>query len=153
VSALGEPVTITPFVLDARLEADTFVLGQWDLCCVLLMNDARYPWLVLVPQRPDLTEIIDLVEAERSQLMREIALASEALKAVYAPDKLNIGALGNHVRQLHVHVLARFVSDAAWPGPVWGVGNAQNYPPHMAGVVMDRIVDALTHRGMKASLS
>jgi diadenosine tetraphosphate (Ap4A) HIT family hydrolase len=139
------------FTLDPQLEADTYTLGHLNLCRVLLMNDARYPWLVLVPQRSDMAEIIDLNEAERVQLMDEIAATSQVLKVLYGPDKINVGALGNRVRQLHVHVLARFVSDVAWPGPVWGAGVAQAYPPHMAGVVIDRIVDALAAYGLTAS--
>jgi diadenosine tetraphosphate (Ap4A) HIT family hydrolase len=141
----------SPFILDPRLEADTMVLGRFELCRVLLMNDARYPWLILVPEKPDLAEIIDLLEPDQMQLMREIALASQALKTLFNPDKLNVGALGNRVRQLHVHVLARFVSDAAWAGPVWGVGQAQPYPPHMAGVTMDRMVAALKPLGLEES--
>jgi diadenosine tetraphosphate (Ap4A) HIT family hydrolase len=136
------------FQLDPQLAADTAMLGKFALSRVLLMNDARYPWLVLVPEKADLAEIIDLAPADRQQLMTEISAASEALKALFNPDKLNIGALGNRVRQLHVHVLARFVSDEAWPGPVWGVGKAQPYPPHMAGVTMDRIEAELTKHGM-----
>ncbi len=131
------------FLLDPQLAADTQLVGHLALCRVLLMNDARYPWLILVPEQAGLAEIIDLGEADREQLMREIATASKALQQLYNPDKLNIGALGNRVRQLHVHVLARFVSDEAWPGPVWGVGVAQPYPPHMAGVTIDRIADTL----------
>jgi diadenosine tetraphosphate (Ap4A) HIT family hydrolase len=138
-----------PFTLDPRLDADTIPLGRLALSRVLLMNDSRYPWLILVPEQPDLAEVIDLSEADRITLMQEIAAASEALKALYSPDKLNVGALGNRVRQLHVHVLARFQSDAAWPGPVWGVGQAQPYPPHMAGVAADRIAGALRPHGLK----
>jgi diadenosine tetraphosphate (Ap4A) HIT family hydrolase len=137
------------FSLDPRLDADTIPLGRLPLSRVLLMNDARYPWLILVPERPDLIEIIDLPEADRAALIGEIAAASEALKALYGPDKLNVGALGNRVRQLHVHVLARFQSDAAWPGPVWGVGHARPYPPHMAGVTADRLAAALSPHGLK----
>ena len=137
------------FLLDPTLDADTLVIGRLVLSRVLLMNDARYPWLILVPERPDLAEIIDLEEAARHQLMREIGAASEALKALFRPDKLNVAALGNRVRQLHVHVIARFVSDQAWPGPVWGVGAAEAYPPHMAGVTMDRIASALAPHGLK----
>ncbi len=136
------------FSLDPQLEADSYPVGLLPLCRVLLMNDARYPWLVLVPQKHDLAEIIDLSVADRVQLMTEISAASEALKALFSPDKLNIGALGNRVRQLHVHVLARFVSDASWPGPVWGVGAAQPYPPHMAGVTLDRFAAALKPFGL-----
>jgi diadenosine tetraphosphate (Ap4A) HIT family hydrolase len=141
----------TPFILDPKLDADTMVLGRFALSRVLLMNDARYPWLILVPQRPYLAEIIDLSEPDQMQLMREIAATSQALKALFNPDKLNVGALGNRVRQLHVHVLARFVSDAAWPGPVWGVGQAQPYPPHMAGVTMDRMLAAMKPLGFEES--
>jgi diadenosine tetraphosphate (Ap4A) HIT family hydrolase len=136
------------FALDPRLENDTMMLGRMPLSRVLLMNDARYPWLILVPERPDAVEIIDLDEADRAQLMREIAAASESLKAAHGPDKLNIGALGNVVRQLHVHVVARFVSDEAGAAPVWGKGTAIPYPPHMAGVVIDRLAGELKRRGM-----
>jgi diadenosine tetraphosphate (Ap4A) HIT family hydrolase len=139
---------MTAFVLDPRLDADTIPIGRLGLSRVLLMNDARYPWLILVPERPDLVEIIDLPPTDQAVLMEEIAAASAALKALYGPDKLNVGALGNRVRQLHVHVLARFESDAAWPGPVWGVGQAQPYPPHMAGVTADRIAGALASAGL-----
>jgi len=140
---------MTSFSLDPNLDNDTLPLGRLALSRVLLMNDARYPWLILVPERPDLAEIIDLAEGDRQQLMREIAAASEALKALFNPDKLNVGALGNRVRQLHVHVLARFVSDAAWPRPVWGVGQAEPYPPHMAAVTADRIAAALKPFGLR----
>jgi diadenosine tetraphosphate (Ap4A) HIT family hydrolase len=140
---------MSSFLLDPQLDADTIPLGSLALSRVLLMNDARYPWLILVPERQGVVELIDLPTAERSALMGEIAAASEALKALYGPDKLNVGALGNRVRQLHVHVLARFQSDVAWPGPVWGVGQAQPYPPHMAGVTADRIAGALKPYGLK----
>jgi diadenosine tetraphosphate (Ap4A) HIT family hydrolase len=142
---------MTFFTLNAQLEADTFTLGQFGLSRVLLMNDARYPWLILVPERAAIEELIDLPEADRTQLMCDVTAASEALKTIYAPDKLNVGALGNKVRQLHVHVIARFVSDETWPGPVWGVGKARPYPPHMSGVVMDQLIAALTAQGMKAA--
>jgi diadenosine tetraphosphate (Ap4A) HIT family hydrolase len=112
------------------------------------MNDARYPWILLVPERVGAEELIDLSEADRQTLMHEIGVVSEALKALFSPDKLNVGALGNKVRQLHVHVLARFVSDEAWPGPVWGVGTAVPYPPHQAGVLLDRLAAALAPHGL-----
>ncbi len=137
------------FSLDSRLEADTLPIGRFALSRVLLMNDARYPWLILVPGKPDLAEIIDLSESDQILLMREIAATSNALRSLYSPDKLNVGALGNRVRQLHVHVLGRFLSDAAWPGPVWGVGEAQPYPPHMAGVTLDRLVAVLKPLGLQ----
>jgi diadenosine tetraphosphate (Ap4A) HIT family hydrolase len=137
------------FNLDPQLDADTYALGDLPLSRVLLMNDARYPWLILVPTKTDLAEIIDLDDQDQAQLMREIAIASGVLKSVFNPDKLNIGALGNRVRQLHVHVMARFVSDEAWPGPVWGIGQPQPYPAHMAGVTLDKLADALKSHGLK----
>jgi diadenosine tetraphosphate (Ap4A) HIT family hydrolase len=106
--------------LHPQLAQDCVVVGDLPLCHVLLMNDANYPWLVLVPRRPDLVEIIDLDQQGRQALMSEIALAAEALKRLTACDKLNIAALGNAVAQLHVHVIARFREDAAGPRPVWG---------------------------------
>jgi len=111
---------IESFVLDPRLAADTVSLGDLPLCRVLLMNDRTYPWLILVPRRAGLAEIIDLQAAGRAVLTEEIAAASAALRAATGCHKLNVAALGNMVRQLHVHVIARFEGDAAWPGPVWG---------------------------------
>ncbi|MES2404605.1 MAG: HIT domain-containing protein [Pseudomonadota bacterium] len=115
------------FQLDARLAADTVFVAEWNLCRVLLMDDAQFPWLVLVPRREGLAELDDLVESERAQLMHEIARAMKVLRGVVECDKLNVGALGNIVRQLHVHVVARREGDAAWPGPVWGHGPAHHY--------------------------
>ena len=132
------------FTLDPVLGDDTHVIGDLELCRVLLMDDARFPWLILVPRQAERTDLIDLDETDRQILMREIALASEALKTIFNPDKLNVAALGNQVRQLHIHVIARFVSDEAWPSPVWGHGRAQPYPPHMAGSLIGRIGDALS---------
>jgi diadenosine tetraphosphate (Ap4A) HIT family hydrolase len=115
------------FVLDARLDTDTRLIASLALCDVRLMNDARYAWLVLVPRRAGLVEITDLSADEQAQLWQEVNRASTALRAVTPCDKLNLGALGNIVRQLHVHVIARCEGDPAWPGPVWGYGSAQPY--------------------------
>ncbi len=115
------------FELDPRLAGDTFVVGDLSLCRVLLMRDRRYAWLVLVPRRQGMAEVADLTADERETLWREVDAAGAALRAVAPCDKLNIGALGNIVRQLHVHVVARVEGDAAWPGPVWGHGNAEAY--------------------------
>ena len=131
------------FTLDPVLRDDTHAIGDLALCRVLLMDDARFPWLILVPRRDNKAELIDLGEADRILLMTEISVASNALKAIFNPDKLNVAALGNQVRQLHMHVIARFVSDEAWPSPVWGHGRAQPYPPHMAGSLVGRLADAL----------
>jgi len=115
------------FELDARLAGDTLVVGDLPLSRVLLMRDSRYAWLVLVPRRTGLVEVADLADDERAALWREGDAAGRALRSVGPCDKLNIGALGNIVRQLHVHVVARREGDAAWPGPVWGFGKAEAY--------------------------
>ncbi|HEY4092242.1 MAG TPA: HIT family protein [Luteibacter sp.] len=115
------------FELDARLAGDTVVVGDLPLCRVLLMRDSRFAWLVLVPRQAGLVEVSDLPDADRAALWREVDQASAALRAIAPCDKLNIGALGNIVRQLHVHVVARVEGDAAWPGPVWGSGKAEAY--------------------------
>ena len=116
-----------PFELDLRLAADTILVGETSLSQVLLMNDARYLWLILVPRRSDVTEPFELSEADQVQLWRESMRLGEAMKAHFAAYKLNIAALGNQVAQLHVHHIARFHTDDAWPGPVWGVSSAVPY--------------------------
>ena len=115
------------FELDPRLAADTENVGTLGLCRVLLMRDARYPWLVLVPKKPDLVEISDLGRDDRAVLMDEITAAGDALANLYRPEKINTGALGNIVRQLHIHIVARNTGDPAWPGPVWGHSPAEAY--------------------------
>src|SRR6266508_6951896 len=107
--------------LHPQLARDTINVGDLPLSRVLIMNDANYPWLLLVPRRPEIKEITDLEEIEQAQLMAEITRVARALKEITMCDKLNIAALGNMVPQLHVHVIARRSSDAAWPRPVWGV--------------------------------
>src|SRR5688572_32948562 len=126
------------FALHPQLAADGLFLADWPLTQVLRMNDAAYPWLILVPRLTDAREIIDLSAADRVRLMDEIAWASQALKDLHRPDKINVGALGNVVPQLHVHVIGRFRSDPAWPGPVWGCGTAKPYPPHAAAALIER---------------
>lgn len=115
--------------LDPRLADDTAPVIDLPLCEVRLMDDAHHPWLVLVPRVADVTEIIDLGPGQRTQLVTEVDAAARALKALFQPDKLNIAALGNQVPQLHVHVIARFRDDAAWPRPVWGATHARPYAP------------------------
>jgi diadenosine tetraphosphate (Ap4A) HIT family hydrolase len=107
--------------LHSQLEKDTINIGDLPLCRVLVIKDAHYPWLLLVPRRHEAVEIIDLDEVEQGQLMTEICRTARALKQITKCDKLNIAALGNLVPQLHVHVIARRSSDVAWPRPVWGV--------------------------------
>ncbi|MCW2273263.1 HIT domain-containing protein [Rhodoblastus acidophilus] len=130
------------FALDPRLEADTVPLGDMALCRVLLMNDSRFPWLILVPRRAGLVEITDLTPSERRALFEEAALAADRLKLLTGAKKINIGALGNVVRQLHVHVVGRSETDAAWPGPVWGAGVAEPYDDPQP--LLDRLRRALT---------
>lgn len=131
------------FQLDPRLAADTAPLAALDLCELRLMDDARFAWLVLVPRRGGCAEITDLTTDEQALLWQEVNRASAALRAVVPCDKLNLGALGNIVRQLHVHVVARVQDDAAWPGPVWGSGSAAPYPAAVRQALIERLRDVL----------
>lgn len=115
--------------LDDTLADDTHPVAQLPLCEVRLMDDSHHPWLILVPRVAGATELIDLSEAQQQVLLREVSQASRVLRDRFAPDKLNVAALGNVVPQLHVHVIARRTTDAAWPKPVWGVGPARPYDP------------------------
>jgi diadenosine tetraphosphate (Ap4A) HIT family hydrolase len=108
------------FSLHPQLAQDTHVVMDLPLCRVLLMNEARYPWLILVPRRLGIREIHELDSVDRTQLWLESDKVSRALMTLFQPDKLNIAALGNVVAQLHIHHIARFQTDAAWPTPVWG---------------------------------
>lgn len=127
------------FALDPRLDDDTFAVGELELSAVRLMDDARFAWLILVPKRAGLVDLVDLSEDDAAVMTREIRLASRVLREVSAPYKLNVAALGNSVRQLHVHVIARFEDDVAWPRPVWGVGNAASYDPATADTLITRL--------------
>ena len=112
----------TAFALDPRLAADSIALADWPLCLVRLMDDGRFPWLLLVPARPDLREIHDLPAEERGALVEEIARAGRLMQSAFHAEKVNTAALGNQVAQLHIHVIARFAGDAAWPNPIWSAG-------------------------------
>ena len=121
-------MTAPIFALDPRLAADSVFIADGPLSQLRLMDDARFPWLVLVPRVPGATEWIDLDGASQRLLLAEVNQAGALLRQHFAPiDKLNIGALGNIVRQLHVHVVGRREGDAAWPGPVWGAGTRRPY--------------------------
>jgi len=122
----------TTFGLDSRLEADTFFVGDLSLSRVLLMNDSRYPWLILVPRVAGVVEWHELSESHQQELLTEQIKAATILQASTGAYKMNVAALGNMVCQLHVHVIARFESDQAWPGPVWGVGSGRPYDPPIA---------------------
>ena len=118
----------TDFILDPRLAADSVFIADGPLSQVRLMNDARFPWLVLVPRVPQVSEWLELDGAQQRLLLAEINQAGNLIRTEPGMEKLNIGALGNIVRQLHVHLVGRHAGDAAWPGPVWGSGAAQRYP-------------------------
>ncbi|HEX7989592.1 MAG TPA: HIT family protein [Stenotrophomonas sp.] len=127
---MTEAVT-SDFVLDTRLAADSVLIADGPLSQIRLMNDDRFPWVVLVPRVPDASEWIDLDGAQQRLLLAEINQISQHLKHKPNVSKINIGALGNIVRQLHVHLIGRNENDAAWPGPVWGSGKAQRFDPEV----------------------
>ena len=130
------------FVLHPRLGADTIFVADWPLSRVRLMDDARYRWLVLVPRVETAVEFFDLDEADRIALMEEIARAAERLKRLTGAAKINVGALGNLVPQLHVHVVARNPGDPAWPGPVWGHSPAVPYDTAARDAFIAQFVNA-----------
>lgn len=132
---------MTLFRLDPRLASDTAVIGDWMLSRVLLMNDSRYPWLILVPRRANMTEIFDLEQPDRAALINEVAKASARLKTWAHADKINVGALGNVVSQLHVHVVARKRDDPAGAAPIWGVGETVRYSEDE----LERVMAELSH--------
>ncbi|HEY1096744.1 MAG TPA: HIT family protein, partial [Alphaproteobacteria bacterium] len=117
------------FVLDARLETDSHFVIDMELSQVRLSNNAAFPWVILVPKRPDVVEIIDLDDGDQQLLWSEIAMASRIMKRLYQPKKLNVANIGNKVSQLHVHVVARYEDDQAWPGPIWNSGISESYDP------------------------
>ena len=126
------------FTMVSQLAADTIPVGDLALSSVLLMDDARFPWFILVPRRPGLTELTDLSDEDAATLMSETRIATRVVLDLARPDKVNVGALGNLVPQLHVHVIGRFRSDPAWPGPVWGQGSRAPYPAHAAAALVER---------------
>ena len=126
------------FALDSRLAAATLPVGDLALSSVLLQNDSRFPWLVLVPRRPGLVELTDLDDQDYRTLADEIRLATRVMLALAKPDKVNVAAIGNVVPQMHVHVVGRFRSDPAWPGPVWGFGTPAPDPHHAAAALVER---------------
>lgn len=125
------------FTLDPRLQQDTLQIAEFALCKVLLMNDARYPWVILVPKVTGLTEIFQLDEAGQQQLMVESNFVAQKLKQVIQADKMNVAALGNVVSQLHIHHVARFIQDETWPAPVWGKGDAIAYTQTESDAVIE----------------
>lgn len=135
---------MTPmFVIDPIILAGAVHLADWPLSAVLLQNDRRYPWLLLVPRREGAVEFADLAQDDRATLMEEIVRAQTVIKSTTGCQKLNTAALGLAARQLHVNVIGRFSSDAAWPKPVWGVHPREPYETHDLGAIIARLRSAL----------
>jgi diadenosine tetraphosphate (Ap4A) HIT family hydrolase len=133
------------FILDPRLVQDTVAIGDFPLCRLLLSNDSNYPWFILVPRRPGISELFQLEPADQLQLWQETNSLAQLLSEAFNADKLNVGALGNVVSQLHMHVIVRFRNDAAWPAPVWGKHPAQPYTGEALSAIQRRLRQVLTH--------
>ncbi len=131
------------FTLDPRLQQDTLVIGDFALCRLLLMNDAQFPWFILVPRREEMSEVFQLDIADQQLLWQETSELAETLKDTFAADKMNVANLGNMVSQLHMHVIVRRRNDAAWPAPVWGKLPAQPYSSEQLAAVMGKLRMAL----------
>lgn len=137
------------FELHPRLAQDSAVIGEFELCLLLLSRDANYPWCILVPKCEDIYEIHHLGEAEQLQLIRESCRLAEVMTSVFDADKMNVAALGNVVRQLHVHHIARFTDDPAWPQPIWGKLPAKEYTEAEFAERVKRLQNALVGEGFK----
>lgn len=136
------PQSSTGFELHPRLAADSYPVGRMTLSRIRLMDDARFPWLLVIPTQPDIIEPFDLSDRARRQLNEEVQALGLALRAAFEPDRVNVATLGNQVPQLHVHLVARYQDDAAWPAPVWGHGERQ---PYAAGGVTAFVHALLPH--------
>ncbi len=132
-----------PFHLDERLARDSVLITTLGLCQLRLQNDCRWPWVVLVPQRNDVSELFDLTPLDQAVLTFETNLVASALKEVTGAVKINVGALGNIVRQLHVHIIARNEGDPCWPGPIWGQGTPAPYAEHDKQDFIKKLAGAL----------
>jgi diadenosine tetraphosphate (Ap4A) HIT family hydrolase len=134
---------MSPFQLHPRLQQDCFSVGQFTLSRILMMNDNQYPWFILVPQRKGIKEIYELSQSDRQLLMDESCLLAKTMVELYRPDKLNIAAIGNLVPQLHVHHVARYQTDIAWPGPIWGKFPVSTYAGQTAELQIARLRERL----------
>ncbi|MBN7119294.1 HIT domain-containing protein [Pseudomonas sp. GD03721] len=132
------------FALDSRLQQDCLLVGDFALSRLLLMNDAHYPWFILVPRREEVSELFQLDAADQRQLWQETTLLAETLKDTFAADKMNVATLGNVVSQLHMHVIVRRRDDIAWPAPVWGRHPAQPYEASQVEQIIARLRLVLT---------
>ncbi len=136
------------FQLHPRLAADCVLVGELPLCKLLLMNESRYPWCILVPRRASVTEIYRLDASDRRQLLDESCLLAETMQRLFQPDKLNIAAIGNLVPQLHLHHVARYQTDAAWPAPVWGKFTPETYSKEALQQRLTELRLALSDHGL-----
>ncbi|CAE6905345.1 Diadenosine tetraphosphate (Ap4A) hydrolase and other HIT family hydrolases [Pseudomonas marincola] len=127
------------FALDSRLQQDTVLIGDFPLCRLLLMNDANYPWFILVPRREEVSEIFQLDTADQALLWNETSELAATLKDTFAADKMNVATLGNMVAQLHMHVIVRRRADAAWPAPVWGKHSAIPYSDEQIAAITAKL--------------
>jgi diadenosine tetraphosphate (Ap4A) HIT family hydrolase len=133
------------FELHPQLEKDTTLIGEFPLCLVLLHRDDSVPWVILVPKKANLTELHHLPMKEQQQFLIESEVVNQALESLFTPDKLNFGALGNMVPQLHVHHIARFKHDLAWPGPLWGSTKGEYRTPSNQQELAQRISSQLSN--------
>ena len=138
------------FELHSQLQKDCIVLGSFDLCQLLLVNDTCYPWFILVPQRPGISEIFQLDEDDQRQLMLESNTLSALLYTHFVADKMNVAALGNMVPQLHIHHIVRYRNDAAWPQPVWGVKKAIAYEKQELSALIQGLKAVLAGRNFQS---
>lgn len=137
------------FTLHNQLAKDCVPLGDLPLCRVLLMNDAQYPWLILVPRRFDVAELFQLSRIDQQQLLDETSVVAAALAGHFRADKMNVAALGNVVPQLHLHIIVRYSGDPAWPRPVWGVLPAQSYSDELLAVRLQELEALLVPLGVQ----
>ncbi|HET8710771.1 MAG TPA: HIT domain-containing protein [Spongiibacteraceae bacterium] len=140
------------FALHTQLAKDCVTIGDLPLSRVLLMNDAQYPWLVLVPRREEIVELFELPRIDQQQLLDEVAQVSAALAGHFRADKMNIAALGNIVPQLHVHIVVRYCEDAAWPKPVWGIRPVQPYGDEALRERIAELEELLASAGLQSAI-
>ena len=131
------------FVLDTRLHEDTWLIGDFPLCRLLLSNDSNYPWFILVPRREGISELFQLDEHDQQLMWAETTALARTLKDAFGADKMNVATLGNVVSQLHMHVIVRYQADVAWPGPVWGKHPAKPYTQAEVGAIQDKLKSVL----------
>ena len=139
------------FQLHPQLKADTVLVGRFPLSLLLLSKDANYPWCILVPQRAEVQEIYQLDNSDRQQLLQESCVLAETLAKLFAADKINVATIGNMVPQLHMHHVARFKSDVAWPRPIWGAVDASAYQEGMLARRVEELISLLEPHGLVTS--